>query len=326
MLAGDAGSLAPNSRTLYQCQQGGPGKGPEDLESAFPTYPCLQFLRALIEFPSCWDGINLDLPDHKSHMSYPNGDGKCDPGHPYHLPLLSLELGFDTKDVDPASWVLSTGSKTGGGLHADFFNGWNRTILQAAMRDPTCMDRENIFEDGGPQCLTLKPFKDTPKQDSCRLAAPIPKELVGFPAPIPSLPGCNLPWSTGVKPTCSAPIPTPIIASADSFANFQKSGGTTLLAVAANFASNTTTISKATAPATSTPATTTSPSTSFATPTAISNYIYKGCYNDSSIRAFTGYKQTNDAILTLEKCAALCSPLLYFAVENGTPLHFPLRL
>ena len=25
-----------------------------------------------VEFPQCWDGVNLDSPDHKSHMAYPS--------------------------------------------------------------------------------------------------------------------------------------------------------------------------------------------------------------------------------------------------------------
>jgi hypothetical protein len=28
-------------------------------------------LWARIAFPQCWDGVNLDSPDHKSHMAYP---------------------------------------------------------------------------------------------------------------------------------------------------------------------------------------------------------------------------------------------------------------
>ena len=26
-------------------------------------------------FPQCWDGVNLDAPDHKSHMAYGWGQG-----------------------------------------------------------------------------------------------------------------------------------------------------------------------------------------------------------------------------------------------------------
>ncbi|WP_309624448.1 DUF1996 domain-containing protein [Methylibium sp.] len=36
-------------------------------------------------FPQCWDGKNLDSPDHKSHMAYPS-DGGCPRSHPVALP------------------------------------------------------------------------------------------------------------------------------------------------------------------------------------------------------------------------------------------------
>jgi len=36
-----------------------------------PNKNCPDGLRAQVFFPSCWDGKNLDSPDHKSHVSYP---------------------------------------------------------------------------------------------------------------------------------------------------------------------------------------------------------------------------------------------------------------
>ena len=33
-----------------------------------PNYNCPGGLRAQVFFPACWDGKNLDSPDHKSHM------------------------------------------------------------------------------------------------------------------------------------------------------------------------------------------------------------------------------------------------------------------
>lgn len=37
-----------------------------------PPYNCPGGMRAQIFFPQCWDGQNLDTPDHKSHVAYPN--------------------------------------------------------------------------------------------------------------------------------------------------------------------------------------------------------------------------------------------------------------
>lgn len=80
---------------------------------------CPEGLRAQVFFPSCWDGINLDSPDHSSHMAYPDGidNGVCPRSHPHHLVSIFYEVLFS---VDPynklglgGSFVLATGDKTG---------------------------------------------------------------------------------------------------------------------------------------------------------------------------------------------------------------------
>lgn len=51
----------------------------------FPTDNCPDGVRAQAVFPSCWDGVNLDSADHKSHMSYPVqavDSGDCPASHP----------------------------------------------------------------------------------------------------------------------------------------------------------------------------------------------------------------------------------------------------
>jgi hypothetical protein len=35
---------------------------------SLPPEPCIR-LRAEVFFPSCWDGVNLDTPNHKDHVS-----------------------------------------------------------------------------------------------------------------------------------------------------------------------------------------------------------------------------------------------------------------
>ena len=46
-----------------------------------------------ISFQSCWDGINLDSPDHKSHVAFPDGEGEnapCPSTHPVRIPRLDF--------------------------------------------------------------------------------------------------------------------------------------------------------------------------------------------------------------------------------------------
>jgi hypothetical protein len=83
----------------------------------FPPDGCAGgFLRMSIEFPSCWDGVDLDVPDHTSHMAYRIQGNYCPPTHP--IPLMSAvsEAGFDVSKVPAGQLVLSTGDRLGYGM------------------------------------------------------------------------------------------------------------------------------------------------------------------------------------------------------------------
>ena len=102
---------------------GGPPQGP-----AFPTVPCPDGVRSQVYFPSCWDGVNLDSPDHQSHMSYPVGDapdsGVCPDSHPNPLISIFYEFIFQTGGFkwygSQQPFVLSMGDETGYAFHGDF--------------------------------------------------------------------------------------------------------------------------------------------------------------------------------------------------------------
>lgn len=59
---------------------------------------------------SCWDGVNIDSDDHKSHVAYPsNGTfettGTCPDSHPVRLPQVMYEVMWDTTVFnDPELW------------------------------------------------------------------------------------------------------------------------------------------------------------------------------------------------------------------------------
>lgn len=67
-----------------------------------------------IVFPNCWDGRNLDSPDHRSHVRY-DTDGACPQGW---VPIPQMRISISTfKDTWQGRW--SSGDPGTG--HADFF-------------------------------------------------------------------------------------------------------------------------------------------------------------------------------------------------------------
>ena len=80
-----------------------------------------QNLVATIRFPECWDGVNLDSADHKSHVRYAS-NGVCAAGT-VALPQIEMRINY------PRQTAVSTLSLASGSIfsmHADFFNGWNQ--------------------------------------------------------------------------------------------------------------------------------------------------------------------------------------------------------
>lgn len=91
-------------------------------------------LYARIGAPECWDGLNLDAPDHQSHLAYMTRDANtgrptCPVTHPYIIPKLELGLTYAVLDGDtPETWIYSSdvqaGKKAGTTFHADYMEAW----------------------------------------------------------------------------------------------------------------------------------------------------------------------------------------------------------
>ena len=198
MLAGDPnkrsyGNDFPSEAVSYVCLSGNVAEG-----HAIPNVNCPGGLRAQIFFPSCWDGVNLDSADHKSHMSYPIGahdNGYCPDSHPVQLVSIFYEVIFNVDDFKNRwygsghPFVLSNGDPTGYGFHGDFVMGWNRTLLQSAVND--CTNLSGNLED----CSHFNLIPDTVAQ-GCRIASQVDEPVTGK---LPALPGCN-PVQAGPNP------------------------------------------------------------------------------------------------------------------------------
>jgi hypothetical protein len=96
------------------------------------------WLAGRVEFPSCWNGRDLDSADHRSHMAYARR-GRCPSTHPVAVPRLTLVVTRGERP-DPATVALSSGSPTS--WHADFWNTWNPVRLRRLVRNCVDQDRD----------------------------------------------------------------------------------------------------------------------------------------------------------------------------------------
>lgn len=86
-------------------------------------------LKMHVHFPRWWDGVHLDSPDHRSHMSYHE-----DAAHPIELVGLSIHIQY--KIVGGTLYHLAPNSDGSiPPVHSDFMNGWDQATLEGIVRD-----------------------------------------------------------------------------------------------------------------------------------------------------------------------------------------------
>lgn len=111
---------------------------------------CLDGIRLELMFPSCWNGVDLDSADHRSHVAFPDlvMTGACPDGFKTKLPSLFYETIWNTYAFagEDGEFLLSTGDPTGYSYHGDFQMGWSSAaFLQEAV--DTCTNASGEIQD-----------------------------------------------------------------------------------------------------------------------------------------------------------------------------------
>lgn len=158
-----------------------------DDTSDFPKQFCAGGVRVATFFPTCWDGVNLDSEDHRSHVSYSSGQGSsggCPTTHPVQIPQVFLETVWDTGVFPQSEWpedgsqpfVWSQGDPTGYGGHADYVFGWKGDALQQAMDARcnlnNCPQLTTQSYEVANQCMKGKVVVEPEGVDECKCQGP----------------------------------------------------------------------------------------------------------------------------------------------------------
>jgi len=143
MLAGNpkAVNASQASATSYVCHV--PSLGHSNgmpWQKAIPNCKAGDELMVVVQFPQCWDGKNLDSPNHQDHMASPNNG--CPASHPVPIPSISLNMWFKvTANNQTNKWRLSSdnyafdGTNAGYSGHADWVNGWDEPTMAGIVRN-----------------------------------------------------------------------------------------------------------------------------------------------------------------------------------------------
>ncbi|KAH6682911.1 hypothetical protein B0J14DRAFT_134100 [Halenospora varia] len=202
MLAGSASNTDPKKVTLqsicHRCWTSTseanfvgaqPCSGTDSVEIPFDT-KC-KMIRQTIIFPTCWDGKNLDSPDHKSHVAYgsskgADGGGTCPSTHPVKLPQIMYELMWNVTSFvnDKSAWP-SDGSNPfiysmnlgGAAAHGDYVFGWKGDSLQKAMDNKCDLDKDC------PKAGLTKQTAD--KYNACTKPQAAPEQVDGWIKALP---------------------------------------------------------------------------------------------------------------------------------------------
>ena len=235
MLAGRANATSPQPLFVVQWDCSG---GPE-----YPSIPQCpggpsQSLHASIEFPSCWDGRQLDSADHRSHMVYANVDsGACPADHPVSLPQITYEIDYPGITGGPQYTLSSHGPYS---MHADFIAAWDPQVQNALVTG--CLNAGLHCIDVNRESGQLVAGDNNPTITITLADYPASSQVLPAPTthaptkPAPTKPAPTKPARTKPAPTKPAPTtPAPALAAQPALATMPTTPSTPATAAAPTF-------------------------------------------------------------------------------------------
>lgn len=79
---------AGQERPVWTCTS-----APERRTEKYPLCPDGDQVLRVFDFPSCWDGMHIDSPDHRSHLVFADAAGACPVGT-FAVPRLKITIGY----------------------------------------------------------------------------------------------------------------------------------------------------------------------------------------------------------------------------------------
>jgi hypothetical protein len=132
MIAGNSKSQSPQPEQMVYWECETPSHRALSHGSSIPSCAKGNNLKVRLNLPSCWDGFNLDSPDHKQHMAY-SKNNQCPVSHPVDLPHVSFNVFWNSLPSSTEKWRLSSdmySSTMPGGysFHVDYMEAWRPEI------------------------------------------------------------------------------------------------------------------------------------------------------------------------------------------------------
>jgi hypothetical protein len=148
IVVGTPAATSPDQNPAARWSCVGAGASSRD----FMTCPPGSRLETYLDFPTCWNGRDLDSPNHKDHMAFAPGL-VCPSTHPVVLPRTEFLITYPVTGTGLTLAGTRNGvnvtTAPGYTFHGDFMNAWNPAELERRMRN--CIRAQRICgTDGNP--------------------------------------------------------------------------------------------------------------------------------------------------------------------------------